>query len=73
MILEKLELMIKEKNIKSIIEQCVENYVSILNINYPFYFEYMVKKCLEFCSNISTGKYGPGHLIKLNTRKFQYF
>jgi hypothetical protein len=57
---------IKEKNLKLIIDQCIDNFVSILDIQYPIFFEYMLKKCLEFSASPLTSKYGSKHLIKLN-------
>jgi hypothetical protein len=53
---------VKEKNLKLIVDQTIDNFVSILNISYPFYFEYMLKKCLEFSSKNAAFKYGSRHL-----------
>ena len=53
---------VKEKNLKQIVDQCIDNFVSILNVNYPSYFEYMLKKCLDFSSKNVAFKYGSRHL-----------
>jgi hypothetical protein len=58
--------LIKENNLRLIIDQCIDNFVSILNVEYPFYFEYMLKKCLEFSSKTVTLKYGTRHLKQFN-------
>jgi hypothetical protein len=51
------------KTLQLIVEQCIDNFVCILDIGYPFYFEYMLKKCLEFSScNNNALKYAPRHL-----------
>ena len=57
---------IKEKNIKLIIDQCIDNFVSILGIQYPIFFDYILKKCLDFSGSPLTAKYGSKHLMKLN-------
>ncbi len=49
-------------NLKIIIEQCINNYVSILNINYPSNFHMILKKCLEFNSKEYSLKYGSINL-----------
>ena len=56
----------KENNLKLIVEQCIDNFVSVLGINYPFYFEYMLKKCLEFSSKNAAFKYGSRHLKRFS-------
>ena len=63
---EHMQVIFNENNLKLIIEQCVDNFVSILNVEYPFYFEYMLKKCLEFSSKPHTLKYGGRHFNQLN-------
>ena len=55
-----------EKNLKQIVDQCIDNFTWVLNVNYPFYFEYLLKKCLEFSSKSSNLKYGHRHLSQLN-------
>lgn len=55
-----------EDNLKLIIDQCIDNFVSVLNIDYPFYFEYMLKKCLEFSSKPFALKYGCRHFSQFN-------
>ncbi len=57
-----IQVVMDEKNLRQIIDQCIDNYVSILNIDYPFYFEYLLKKSLEFSSKPLTLKYGCRHL-----------
>ncbi len=60
------QVIMDEKNLRLIIDQCIDNYVSILNIDYPFYFEFLLKKCLEFSSKSLTLKYGCRHLNQFN-------
>jgi len=55
-----------EDNLRLIIDQCFDNFVSILNVNYPFYFDYILQKCLDFSSRPVSLKYGSKHLVKLN-------
>jgi hypothetical protein len=63
-----------EKNVKQqhhhlklLFEQCIDNFLSILNVNYPFYFEFMLKKCLQFSSNQAALKFGTSHLTRFQT------
>ena len=51
----------KERQLRPIVEQCVDNMVSILHVDYPLYFDYMLKRCLEFSCSPATSKYGAGH------------
>jgi hypothetical protein len=52
-------------HLKLIIDQCINNYVSILNINYPTHFLLITKKCFEFNAKEYSLKYGS-----LNLRRF---
>ena len=63
---EQVQAVFNEENLKLIIDQCIDNFVSIMNINYPFYFEYMLKKCLEFSGKPLTLKYGCRHFSQFN-------
>jgi hypothetical protein len=56
-----------ETNLRSIIHQCIDNLTSILNVDYPLYFEYMLKKLFEFSSMPTSLKYGIRHLTQFNT------
>ena len=53
---------INDKYLKMIINQTIDNFVNILDINYPHSFDYMLKTILEFSSNKSTIKYSSSHL-----------
>lgn len=57
----------RDLSLKQIIDQCTDNYVSILNISYPFYFDYLLKRCLEFSSKPFALKYGARHLSRFVT------
>jgi hypothetical protein len=61
-----LEQKLNENNLKLIIDQCFDNFVSILSIPYPFYFSYMLQKCLDFSGQPVSLKYGSKHLVKFN-------
>lgn len=63
---EQIQAIFNEENLRLIIDQCIDNFVSIMNINYPFYFEFMLKKCLEFSGKPLTLKYGCRHLSQFN-------
>jgi hypothetical protein len=52
-------------HLKLIIDQCINNYVSILNINYPTHFLLIMKKCFEFNAKEYSLKYGS-----LNLKRF---
>ncbi|RNA18051.1 ectopic P granules 5 -like protein [Brachionus plicatilis] len=49
----------RDANLKLILDQCVDNYVSILNVAYPSYFDYILQRILEFSSAPNALKYGP--------------
>ena len=51
-----------EKSLKLIINQCIDNFVSLLDLNYPYNFDYMIKTVLEFSSNRMTVKYNNRHM-----------
>ena len=53
---------INDKYLKMIINQTIDSFVNILDINYPHSFDYMLKTILEFSSNKSTIKYSSSHL-----------
>lgn len=61
------EIKKRDLNLKLIINQCIENMVSILNVEYPLYFEYMLKKCLEFSAKQFALKYGSINLSSFVT------
>jgi hypothetical protein len=61
-----LEQKLNDNNLKLIIDQCFDNFVSILSIQYPFYFSYMLQKCLDFSSQPVSLKYDSKHLVKFN-------
>ncbi len=52
----------QERQLRPIVEQCVDNMVCILHVDYPLYFDYMLKRCLEFSASSVISKYGTlGH------------
>jgi hypothetical protein len=57
----------RDLSLRQIIDQCIENFVSILNVSYPFYFDYMLRQCLEFSSKPFALKYGTAHLTRFVT------
>lgn len=62
------ELMAKrDQSLRLIIDQCIDNFVSVLNVGYPFYFSHILKQCLEFSSRPFAAKYGTRHLARLAT------
>jgi hypothetical protein len=61
-----LEQKLNGNNLKLIIDQCFDNFVSILSIQYPFYFSYMLQKCLDFSGQPVSLKYGSKNLVKFN-------
>lgn len=62
------ELMAKrDQSLRLIIDQCIDNFVSVLNVGYPFYFSHILKRCLEFSSRPFAAKYGTRHLARLAT------
>ena len=52
-------------NLKLIIDQCINNYVSILNISYPSHFLMILKRSFEFNAKEYSLKYGS-----LNLKRF---
>lgn len=52
-------------HLKHLIDQCIMNYVSILNIDYPTHFMLLLKKCLEFNAREYSLKYGSLNLSRL--------
>ncbi|CAF0782953.1 unnamed protein product [Brachionus calyciflorus] len=57
------EIKKRDHNLKLILDQCIDNYISILNVSYPFYFEFILRKTLEFSSFPHALKYGSKSLI----------
>lgn len=62
-----LQIIKRDQSLKLIIDQCIDNYVSILNVSYPFFFDHMLKRCLEFSSKQFAIKYGCRHLTRFLT------
>ena len=56
------EIRKRDTNLRLILDQCVDNYVSILNVAYPTYFDFILHKILEFSSTQNALKYAAKNL-----------